>query len=408
MLLLTFCSGVCRVLHYNLASEETRERIRVSDVAKIAGALVAEALELYAKKIYAVTLIAYKSEGEKVVTESVRDVSGKVSHTQSIRIGQETLKNNLKNAAQMAFVYTFVPPVFDRNYTDFRRPTVFDEPMSDTLKVLVIEFIDYKRMKHPITLGLPYEYKESGNNYDSDIEIFDIEKYYFPKGYKQSEEMTVFESFFEGIHDNEAGSSFLFDRAKSTEQRSILFYDAKLINFGSTNALFRKINKPLRLHEDDGVVTFRDGDTEIGFAVDGVTYDNINWHYGSEGSEGATEAGCCMHFAIFFIWCLFNNLGHSSIMSEVAEVRRGYMKKSFSPGQFMIDLFDGKFWSSFLNKEGNAFSKDYYESGEYYEDYDAFIDKTYPDVQSFYHVPDTWDIYDQMAKKIQARFDEWK
>lgn len=382
----------------------------MSDVAKIAGALVAEALELYAKKIYAVTLIACKTEGEQVVTERVQDVSGDMSYAQSIGKGQETLKDNLKNAEQMALVYTFVPPLFDDSYryTDLRRPTVFDEPMSDTLKVLVIEFIDYKKMDHPITLGLPYEYKGSGSDYDADIEFFDIEKYYFPKGYKQSDEMAVFESFFEGLHENEAGSEFLFDRAKSTEQRSIIFYDAKLINFGSTNALFREINKPYRPNEEDGVVTVQDGDMEISFAVDAVTYNNVNWHYGNEGSEGATEAGCCMHFAIFFIWCLFNDLGHSTIADEVAEVRRGYMKKSLGPGQFMVDLFDGKFWSSSLNKEGNAFCMDYYEEGEYLDDYDLYVDKMYPDVQSLYHVPDTWEFYDQVAKKIQTRFDEWK
>lgn len=380
----------------------------MGNVAKMAGVLTSEALTLFAQKIYAVTLIAYETQDKKIVIERVQDDSERRSHAQSIRMGQKILAKNQKNTGKMALVYTFVPPVFDEPDLYFRLPSFIEGEMSETLKVLVVEFIDYSTMKHPITIGLPYEYKGMDTGYDADIEFFDIERYYLPEGYTQSDEMADLESFFDGLNENDTASSFLFDRAKSTEQRSIIYYDAKMINFGSTNALFREINKPVLLNDD--VMTFIDEETglEITLAPGSRTYDNVSWHYEQEGSEDATEAGCCLHFAVFLIWCLFNDLGHSYVLDDIPDIRRNYMKRSPGPGEIVVDVFGGRFWSSFLNEEGNDFAYDYFEMGMYIEEYTDFIGKIYPDIDSIYYAPDSWDIYDQIAKIIDAEFDEWK
>ncbi len=71
---------------------------------------------------------------------------------------------------------------------------------------------------------------------------------------------------------------------------------------------------------------------------------------------------------------------------------------------------DGKFTDEDLNEDGNLFARSYYanEGGEgpapYLLDYvDAF-----PDADSIYQVPDTWENFDQIAPILDRRFNDWK
>lgn len=59
-----------------------------------------------------------------------------------------------------------------------------------------------------------------------------------------------------------------------------------------------------------------------------------------------------------------------------------------------------------MSDEGNAFAQHYYasEDGFYTDDYvEAFLD-----YETIYHVPDSWEIFDELAPVILRNFSEWQ
>lgn len=68
---------------------------------------------------------------------------------------------------------------------------------------------------------------------------------------------------------------------------------------------------------------------------------------------------------------------------------------------------DGVLLDDMLNAEGNAFAHHYFdlESGEYIYDYEELLARGLP---STYHVEDTWDNYEVIARRISDRYAEWK
>lgn len=102
-------------------------------------------------------------------------------------------------------------------------------------------------------------------------------------------------------------------------------------------------------------------------------------------------------------WVIDNNL-YSKEFEEVSSNEITKFKESLLSGTEIYMNWDGVLASDMLSKEGNDFTKDYYESGIYFEDYaDLF-----PDVSSVYEVNDTLDNYNIVKNKLNERFKEWK
>jgi hypothetical protein len=77
--------------------------------------------------------------------------------------------------------------------------------------------------------------------------------------------------------------------------------------------------------------------------------------------------------------------------------------------EFLFRACDGKFWEDDLSEEGNGFARWYYapESGgygPYVDDYEAILAAGLP---TLYHVADTWENFDKIARVIDSRFAEW-
>jgi hypothetical protein len=71
----------------------------------------------------------------------------------------------------------------------------------------------------------------------------------------------------------------------------------------------------------------------------------------------------------------------------------------------LLTELDEKFFPELLNKEGKAFTHDYYESNDYINDYDTTLGG---DLESLYHVEDTWDNYDKIAPVLDQRLQAWR
>ena len=74
-------------------------------------------------------------------------------------------------------------------------------------------------------------------------------------------------------------------------------------------------------------------------------------------------------------------------------------------GSKTLEKLDEKFLSELLNKEVRDFTRDYYESNEYLNDYDQTLGGG---LETLYQVSDTWDNYDRIAQVLDERLQAWR
>lgn len=133
-------------------------------------------------------------------------------------------------------------------------------------------------------------------------------------------------------------------------------------------------------------------------------YDDADWHYGGEFPEDLPNAAGGTHIGMFAAWCLLGGFAGEDIADELDPLE----SRELTPGQFLMDVLDEKFVSDDLTADGNAFAVAYYQgeddNSRFIADYLAEFDTT---AAQLYHVPDTWEVYDRIADRIDARFRAW-
>lgn len=138
-----------------------------------------------------------------------------------------------------------------------------------------------------------------------------------------------------------------------------------------------------------------------------MKYDDAAWHYeGNFPTDLPDEAGAT-HIGMFVAWALLSGLAGRIHVDEYPENLPRLRARTVTPGLFLLEACDGKFSDEDLNDEGNAFAQYYFAdaAGGYLADYDATLGQ---DWVSLYHVPDSWESYDQLAPIITERFAEWR
>src|SRR5690606_8003805 len=70
----------------------------------------------------------------------------------------------------------------------------------------------------------------------------------------------------------------------------------------------------------------------------------------------------------------------------------------------LSEIWNGYLAPEFLDQTGNEFSRFYYTSGLYRQDYEETLAA---DVATIYHVDDTWQNYEKLRSRIDARYAEW-
>ncbi|MGE1114663.1 hypothetical protein ACQJ0K_23200 [Priestia megaterium] len=134
-----------------------------------------------------------------------------------------------------------------------------------------------------------------------------------------------------------------------------------------------------------------------------VAYDKAEWHYEGDFPEGLYEDQGFVHTGMYLGWVIENRL-YSKEFKQVSSNEITKFNQGLLSGTELYMNWDGVLASDMLSKEGNDFTKDYYESGIYFEDYaDLF-----PGVSSVYEVNDTLDNYNIVKNKVNERFKQWK
>ena len=71
----------------------------------------------------------------------------------------------------------------------------------------------------------------------------------------------------------------------------------------------------------------------------------------------------------------------------------------------MFSELDEKFFDGLLTRVGKDFTRVYYDTDCYLEDYAATLGGSLP---TLYHVEDSWANYDRLAPVIDQRFARWQ
>ena len=144
-----------------------------------------------------------------------------------------------------------------------------------------------------------------------------------------------------------------------------------------------------------------------------ATIDRADWHYGGEFPEQLPAENGGNHIGMYLSWIINNDLIGKLHLEESKEGLQEVKNRSITGRDFLFDHCDGKFWDEDLNEEGLEFTRHYYQNpkdpnggyGQYLEDYEIELGSPY---DSLYEIPNTWENYDLISKRIDEEYIKWK
>lgn len=140
-----------------------------------------------------------------------------------------------------------------------------------------------------------------------------------------------------------------------------------------------------------------------------MAYDRADFDYSTD-KEPLPKGHAATHIGIFLAWAALHGLINDYHEQHSSALLKQLRARQITGRQFFEAACGERFAEKDLNVEGNAFAEQYYrdlagEKGPYFADYRTTLAATLP---SFWHVPDTWESYDQIAPVITRRFEAWK
>lgn len=135
-----------------------------------------------------------------------------------------------------------------------------------------------------------------------------------------------------------------------------------------------------------------------------VVYDRARNHFTGNFPEALPIEQAYVHIGIFLGWMIEHDL-YSEYFEEECETQIFRFKRREISCTVLSEIWDGHLGSDLFTHEGNMFTYYYYGGGIYRKDYETLLCKGLP---SIYHVRDSWENYQIMAKRITERYHEWK
>jgi len=133
--------------------------------------------------------------------------------------------------------------------------------------------------------------------------------------------------------------------------------------------------------------------------------DKAGWHYGGNYPKGLPPENAGTHIGIYLAWIIHRELGSKQLVKLGAETYQKVLRREATGRDLLFTELDEKFFPALLNSEGGAFTSAYYETNDFLNDYDLVLGG---DLESLYHVQDTWENYDKMAARLDERLAAWR
>jgi hypothetical protein len=136
-----------------------------------------------------------------------------------------------------------------------------------------------------------------------------------------------------------------------------------------------------------------------------TSIDRADWHYGGNYPPGLPSENGGTHIGIYLAWIIHRHLGSKTLEKYAGDMYQRVLDRQATGRDLLFSELDEKFFSELLSKEARDFTRDYYESNEYLNDYDQTLGG---DLETLYQVSDTWDNYDRIALVLDERLQAWR
>jgi hypothetical protein len=133
--------------------------------------------------------------------------------------------------------------------------------------------------------------------------------------------------------------------------------------------------------------------------------DRADWHYGGNYPKDLPPENGGTHIGIYLAWIIHRQLGSKQLVKLGAETYQKVLRREATGRDLLLAELDEKFFPQLLNSEGGAFTRAYYETNDFLNDYDLVLGG---ELESLYHVQDTWENYDKMAERLDERLAAWR
>jgi hypothetical protein len=133
--------------------------------------------------------------------------------------------------------------------------------------------------------------------------------------------------------------------------------------------------------------------------------DQAEWHYGGDFPGDLPPENGGTHIGMYLAWIIHRDLGSAVLRKYTRDSLPLLRERKITGRKLLFTELDERFLGSLLTKVGKDFTRDYYETNCYIDDYEAALGGGLP---TLYHVEDSWDNYDKLAPIIDQRFSRWQ
>jgi len=130
-----------------------------------------------------------------------------------------------------------------------------------------------------------------------------------------------------------------------------------------------------------------------------MKYDDASWHYGGDFPKDLPIEAGGTHIGMFLAAAVMNGLEGELHAEDFAEELGQLKRREVTPGVWFMENCDGKLTDEDFNVEGNEFAELYFgaDNAKFFRDYAI---TGYTELESIYHVPDTWETFDKIAPLV--------
>ena len=133
--------------------------------------------------------------------------------------------------------------------------------------------------------------------------------------------------------------------------------------------------------------------------------DCADWHSGGSYPPELPSDNAGTHIGMYLAWIIHRDLGSKELIQQSADTYDWVRSKEVTGRDLLFTKLDGKFFDQLLNPEGKAFTRSYYQTNGYANDYDRVLGA---DLPTLYHVKDTWENFQKLAPVLDDRLSAWR
>jgi len=133
--------------------------------------------------------------------------------------------------------------------------------------------------------------------------------------------------------------------------------------------------------------------------------DRADWHYGGNYPSELPPENAGTHIGMYLAWIILRGLGSKELVLLSGDTYKWVRNREVTGRELLFTKLDEKFFDTLLSPEGEAFTRSYYETNGYANDYDRVLGG---DLPTLYHIQDTWENFDKLVPVLDDRLAAWR